>query len=65
MPASRICSFGTNSLSTLDDCNVSQEFADVLTDEHSEAHEWGIPKMQGQTRLLPHPRPFILRMPPP
>jgi hypothetical protein len=41
MPASRICSFGTKSLSTLDDCNVSQEFADVLTDEHSEAHGWG------------------------
>lgn len=34
MPASRICSFGAKSLSTLDDCHVSQEFADVLTDEH-------------------------------
>jgi hypothetical protein len=59
MPASRICSFGTKSLSTLDDCNVSQEIADVLIDEHSEAHGWGdIPKMQGQIQLLPHPRPL-------
>jgi len=67
MPASRICSFGTKSLNTLDDCNVSQEFADVWNDEHSEAHGWGtFPKCKaklGYCLILgplfwecPHPR---------
>ncbi len=52
MPASRICSFGTKSLSTLDDCNVSQEFADALTFEHSEAHGWGtFPKCKAKLAI--------------